>query len=209
MADWHGQHGEDRAIAGLLGNDANRSDGYWIDCGAWKPTVDSTTLYFSQRGWTGVNIEPVRCFFDEIADARPRDVNLHCAVGEKREPARTIYVGEGTGLSTLLEGFDFQQYPTHTELVEVRTLADICEEFPCPPDRFAAFLKVDAEGFESEIFRGADFSRFRPRVIVAEADKLYPDGTPRYHEWEPILIDAGYCFVHADSANRFYSLADR
>ena len=48
------------------------------------------------------------------------------------------------------------------------TLAALCEQHA--PASFE-FLKVDVEGAEADVLRGADFSRFRPKIIVVEAIK--------------------------------------
>jgi FkbM family methyltransferase len=208
MPRWWSQHGEDATIARLLGDDFNRGDGYYVDVGAWSDNVDSVTRAFYDMAWQGVNVEPVQYWFKQLVATRPRDVNLNCAVGEKYEADRHIHVIANTGLSTLLDGFDPGPYEDYYETVEVRTLADICAEYPCPPDRFFAFGKIDVEGFEAEVLRGADFSTFTPRVLCIEADKLYPDGTPRVDGWEPILLSAGYRYVYSDPANRYYVRGD-
>ena len=33
--------------------------GFYIDVGAQHPTIDSVSLAFYERGWTGIDIEPV------------------------------------------------------------------------------------------------------------------------------------------------------
>jgi FkbM family methyltransferase len=195
---------EDFTISWLLGDEwKDKSNGWYVDVGAWHPEIDSVTHHFYSRGWLGVNIEPVAEWFALYGNARPRDVNLNCAVSDQRGSV-TIYVGEQTGLSTLDGSFNFREHRSHTERVEVRTLADICDQYPCPRDRFFAFLKIDVEGHELAVLRGADFDRHRPRVIVAEADKLHADGTPTYYDWEGILLAADYRYVRDDKANRFY-----
>ena len=65
------------------------------------------------------------------------------------------------------------------------------------------FLKVDVEGAERGRAAGADWRRFRPKVVLVEA--IAP-GTmaPSHEEWEPILFGAGYGFAFFDGLNRFY-----
>lgn len=69
------------------------------------------------------------------------------------------------------------------------------------------FLKVDVEGFEREVLAGADWSSFRPRVVVMEATMPKSD-EPAHAAWEPILFEAGYRFAMFDGLNRFYAHAD-
>ena len=62
--------------------------------------VDSVTRAFYERGWSGINIEPLDEYFDRLMQARPRDTNLKVAVG-REVGLRAFHAIEGTGLSTL------------------------------------------------------------------------------------------------------------
>src|SRR2546422_7104389 len=55
-------------------------DGFYVDVGAGHPNLDSVTQLFYERGWSGINIEPGPHYAD-LAENRPRDVNLRVAVG--------------------------------------------------------------------------------------------------------------------------------
>jgi hypothetical protein len=64
-------------------------------------------------------------------------------------------------------------------------------------------LKIDVEGAEGDVLFGADWQRFRPKVIVAEA--VAPmTSEPSWQDWEPFLIAQRYRFVLFDTLNRFY-----
>ena len=80
------------------------------------------------------------------------------------------------------------------------TLAALCEQHA--PASFE-FLKVDVEGAEADVLHGADFSRFRPRIIVVEAIKPLTL-SPAWDEWEPLLARHGYAYVWDDELNRYY-----
>jgi hypothetical protein len=82
----------------------------------------------------------------------------------------------------------------------VTTLSDLCAAH-APPQ--IEFLKVDVEGAETEVLRGADFVRFRPKVIVIEAYKPITM-EPAYAEWEPVLAAHGYATAWDDELNRYY-----
>jgi hypothetical protein len=55
--------------------------GFYIDVGSQHPDIDSVTRAFYDRGWRGVNIEPVPAYIELLRAARPRDVNLGIALG--------------------------------------------------------------------------------------------------------------------------------
>ena len=88
--------------------------------------------------------------------------------------------------------------------VPIWTLAQVVADHVRGP---VDFLKVDVEGFEREVLAGADWSSFRPRVVVMEATVPKSD-EPAHEAWEPMLFEAGYRFAMFDGLNRFYAHAD-
>ncbi|WP_322023347.1 FkbM family methyltransferase [Burkholderia sp. BCC1977] len=181
--------------------------GFYIDVGANEPIEDSVTKAFYERGWHGVNVEPVTEHFDALVQDRPRDINLACALGEK--PGRlTLYEIDARGLSTNAPEIANRYRESgrlHGEReVEVRTLADVCEAY-APRD--IHFLKIDVEGFERNVLLGADFKRFRPWILVIESTE--PNSpVDNSAEWESIVTDAGYEYAYFDGLNRFYVAAE-
>ena len=177
--------------------------GFYVDVGAADPDADSVTRAFYDRGWHGVNIEPVPSMARRIADARPRDVTLEIAAGA-RDGSTILHVVPGTGLSTINSAdaarLERDGHDLHPLTVSVRQLSAILDEHA--PDTIH-FLKIDVEGAEREVLEGCDFKRHRPRVILVEATR--PKTTEPAHEgWEPLLLDAGYRFAWFDGLNRFY-----
>lgn len=183
--------------------------GFYIDLGASEPSDDSVTRAFYDRGWHGINVEPADAPFARLAAARPRDVNLKVFVGAQQGEQRFFLVGEGVGLSTASPEFAEQHraagWAISDTTVPVTTLAAICAEHVSGPIHF---LKVDVEGAERAAFEGADFTRYRPWIILVEAT-LPNSQTPSHGEWEDLLTAAGYRFVYFDGLNRFYVAAEQ
>jgi FkbM family methyltransferase len=195
----------------------NQVEGFYIDVGAWDPVIDSVTQWFYLRGWRGINVEPTLQYFEQLQEQRPRDVNLRCAVSDNTgtEILRLVH---GSGLSTICEldsqfSEDIEEGGFFTEVVEVTatTLSNICAEY-VPDGVEIDFLKIDVEGAESAVLIGADWERYRPRVLVIEAiaplvlgvgmDRPKPEITS--HVWDEFVREAGYLFALADGVNQFY-----
>jgi FkbM family methyltransferase len=196
----YAQNFEDVMLWRALGHVKN---GFYIDVGANDPLVESVTKIFYEAGWSGINIEPLSSHFADLQRDRPRDVNLCCAAGSSKGEIE-IWECDVRGWASA----DKAAIEKHTalgnigryHLVPVVTLAEICSQHA--PDEIH-FLKIDVEGYERSVLEGMNFQRFRPWVVVVEATR--PNSTDEvFHQWEDLLVKAGYIFVYADGLNRFY-----
>src|SRR6266487_1233476 len=93
----YAQNGEDFLLWRLL---YDIDAGTYIDIGACDPEIDSVTRAFYDRGWSGINIEPVAAYWERLCRSRPRDVNLNFAAGAS-DGERDFFIVDNTGLSTL------------------------------------------------------------------------------------------------------------
>ena len=180
--------------------------GFYIDVGASHPTNLSVTRAFYDRGWRGLNIEPLPEMAAALAQARPRDVVVQAACGAAAGRAvfhRVEHMAQ-TGLSTLDAGEAARHAGRGARVQEldvpVATLAELCRQHVRGD---VHFLKIDAEGAEAEVLAGADLGAVRPWIVLVEATRPATDEAPDL-AWEPALLDAGYRFVWFDGLNRFY-----
>jgi FkbM family methyltransferase len=178
--------------------------GFYIDVGANDPDQDSVTKAFYERGWRGINVEPVPQWFERLEKERPRDINLQLALGA--EPGEImIYEIPDTGLSTAEKKFAEQHeaergYQSRMLSVKMDTLSRVCERFHLSPIHF---LKIDVEGAEKAVLQGADFGKTRPWIVLVEA--TFPNSVEEsYSDWEPLLLNAGYEYAYFDGLNRYY-----
>ncbi|MEO7148571.1 MAG: FkbM family methyltransferase [Rhodanobacteraceae bacterium] len=197
------QNGEDVLLYRAL---KHVQHGFYIDVGAQDPREDSVTRAFYERGWHGINIEPVEHWHRLLEEDRPHDINLRVAVSDEASELRLFEV-EGTGLSTSDEDYAahyrFQGLVVHEHRAPCVTLAQICNEQHV---ELVHFLKVDCEGAEAAALRGMPLEHIRPWVILVEASEPNSN-VPNYQQWEPGLTSRGYQFIYADGINRYY-LAD-
>ncbi len=186
-----------RALKGI-------GQGFYIDVGANDPNQDSVTKAFYDRGWRGINIEPVGEWYEKLQKDRPDDINLKIAVGARKGDL-DFYEIPGTGLSTSNELFSKQHeqergYTARQIKVPVNTLTAICEQYAQPDIHF---LKIDVEGDEKSVLEGIDFSRIRPWIVIVEST-IPNRPIENYQDWEQILLKADYKYAYFDGLNRFY-----
>jgi hypothetical protein len=68
-------------------------------------------------------------------------------------------------------------------------------------------LKIDVEGAEKAVLKGASISKYRPWVLVVEATR--PNSTEDVSsEWENLVLEAGYSQTLFDGLNKFYVRKD-
>lgn len=180
--------------------------GTYVDVGAADPTVDSVTRAFYERGWSGLNVEPIPEYVGRLRSERPRDVTVDACAGGGPGRAQLAAVA-GTGLSTLVEAvrseIEADGYDVETLDIRVDTLDSLLLEAGYD-GRDIHFMKIDVEGYEDEVMKGLDLSRWRPWVLVVEA--THPrTGRPTHDTWEPAVLDAGYLPCLFDGLNRFYA----
>jgi FkbM family methyltransferase len=200
----YAQNHEDVVLARLF---RQQDAGFYIDVGAGHPVDDSVTKHFSDAGWRGINVEPMPREHQLLCVERPNDVNL-CVALSDYEGHATLYEAppENRGASTLVPEIAARyREQTFTAVpVPVTTLAQACAAHADGP---IDFLKVDVEGSELAVLRGADFDRFRPRVLVVEATE--PNSVIASHDaWESLLFKCGYRCTLFDGLNRFYAQHD-
>src|ERR1700694_3309544 len=177
--------------------------GFYVDCGAYDPTRASVTKTFYDRGGRGINIEPIPSLLQKFVVQRPFDTNLAIAVSDGSDGAE-FYEIAGTGLSTLFHAIAQQHTKAglSTRVIKVPTtaLSDVLRQF-APSE--IHFLKIDVEGAEHLVLRGADFDRFRPWIVLVEATHPATQ-QPSGKAWEETLLNAGYDFAYFDGLNRFH-----
>jgi FkbM family methyltransferase len=178
-------------------------DGFYIDVGAHHPEIDSVTKHFYDKGWSGINIEPLVENWTRFAEFRPRDINLDVALGDHDGEAVLNVVTE-LGYSSFERKYADKARGVGTRCrersVQVRRLDTITEAHQVSE---AHFLKIDVEGAEAKVLAGWDPAKFRPIVVVIEST-VPMSSEPNYESWEWMLTRSDYSFQYFDGINRFY-----
>ncbi len=162
----YSQFGEDLFITTLLGYEA--TEGVFIDIGCYHPIEFSNTYIFSQRGWTGVAIDPNPLWADVWKKYRPRDHFLNAAVSSTTGEALYLMNRRYPAVNKLVSAEPPEGLSPDESLTTIPTmrLEDIANKLL--PGKEIDLVNIDCEGHDLAVLESIDFSRMRPRVIAVE-----------------------------------------
>jgi FkbM family methyltransferase len=185
---------------------AGQERGTYIDIGAGHPIAGSVSFWFYRRGWSGVVVEPQDNLARLHRRLRSRDSLVQSLIGRGDEELDFYVFDRLHGLSTTVKDYaGAAKEPFRTLRLKSVSLAQLCQSHSL---KTIDFLKIDAEGAEGEIIAGADWTRFRPGIVVIEA--IAPgSGEATWEKWEHLLLANGYRFALFDTLNRFYVAEER
>ena len=184
--------------------------GFYIDVGANDPVMDSVTKTFYDRGWRGINIEPLPVVLKRLEEERPRDTNLRVLVGDREATVDFFEIPEDDRLSTMDQQIaqghaERLGYSVRRSHLPLTTLSRICEEHQV---KEIHFLKIDVEGHEAEVLRAFDLHRWRPWILLVESTLPYSQ-IDSSHNWEHLVTTAGYSCVFFDGLSKFFLAQER
>lgn len=203
----YAQDGEDLILDRLLDG---QPAGFYVDVGAHHPLRFSNTYLFYLRGWRGINIDAEPGSMRPFRRYRSRDINVECGVAA--QPGKLPYYRFN---EPALNTFDqaearLKDRPPYRFVervdVAVRRLDDLLTEY-LPVGQGIDFLTIDVEGKDREVLESNDWSRFRPRFVLAETlrtDMLNLSSCPVVQ----FLSDRGYKPVAKAYNTSFFARVD-
>ena len=180
---------------------ANIENGSYIDIGAYDPVHDSVSAHFYEKGWRGINVEPVIERFEKYASLRDEDLTLNFLIGSV-EGEQVFHEILGTGLSTVdVElASKIKDYSKISRLAKVITLDSL---FEMSPNEEIHWMKIDVEGSEEQVLNGWVENKKRPWVIVIEAT-VPRTRVRRSFKNNATLINFDYKFAYFDGLNEYF-----
>jgi FkbM family methyltransferase len=178
VTKYYSQNGEDFLLCNLL---EYKDRGFYVDVGAFDGVHLSNTYSFEQQGWPGICVEPNPRYFQLCKRSRPLALCLNFACVADEDVKTVEFYEEELGLLSGVyadreddvraryqgRGLAFEGFSTRT--VPAATLNSVLSK-NLPHGTEIDFISIDVEGTELEVLRGVDLSRFRPRVLLIEAN---------------------------------------
>jgi len=182
-----------------------------LDVGANEGQYAQLLRAHGYRGWI-VSFEPVEGPFAELSARADEDAHwraFRLALGARSE-RRTIAVAEVTQLSSLrrLNRYAAVELPgatevTHTEEIEVAALGERWEELLEGIPTRRPFLKLDTQGWDLEVLRGAEpiVERLAGIQLEASVTPIY-EGAPTFTQTIEHVFALGFGLTGTFPVNR-------
>ena len=163
------QEGEDILLDRIF---KGKKNGFYVDVGAHHPMRFSNTYFFYRKGWSGINIDSMPESMKEFEKYRKRDINLELGVAQQ-PGILDYYVFNEPALNT----FSVKTAQKHKSKknnyfvkkiikIKVKPLHEILDYHL--KNRKIDFLNVDVEGFDLNVLKSNDWSKYRPRIVLVE-----------------------------------------
>lgn len=204
------QCGQDLVVEYLIDATANR---LFLDLGANDGVTASSTYRLEKNGWKGMLVEPNVNLFPSLVANRTNSTLMSCAVGNVMGVMTLQTSRAHSTLGTLVndrESYQFQRLSLESGGIQqiqmlpvpVIPLSDILkiyrEVFDSSPD----FLKVDVEGFETQVIKSLISTFSMPSVVEVENNE-------RGSDVANMLLQRGYSLeVVMDSFVEIWSLRE-
>ncbi|MFT3807432.1 FkbM family methyltransferase [Arenimonas sp.] len=200
----------------LLGE---RTDGLFVEVGAFDGTSFSNTSCLADVGWSGILVEPVPEFAtacrSKYAD-HPGIRVVEAAVGAAAGVVELTVAGTLTTASkSSLEAYKGLDWAApsvsqaHVISVEQLTLDSILTD--AGVNRPIDVLVVDVEGGEADVFAGFSMDRWQPTLMIVELEHTHPD-LHRVSRGDAVLQrtieEHGYSVVYKDAINTVFASRD-
>jgi FkbM family methyltransferase len=198
---YQAQHGEDRWLESFFGG---KTDGVFVEVGAYDGMVLSNSYFFESIGWRGVLVEPDPVKAARCRANRPNSQIFECAaVGSPEANEISFYAVEGGQVYSTVNMTDehrkrLSSYGlSFTETrVKAMTLDRILEAAKLSR---IDFVTIDVEEGELEVLRGFDVQRWRPEAVMVETNSRF-----RSAEIRRYFVERGYVFHYSIVNNDIY-----
>ncbi len=172
----YSQGGEDIVIDNIF---STKSKGYYVDVGAHHPYRFSNTFKFYEKGWEGINIDPLPNMKEKFDKERPRDFNLEIGISLKSgnlnyymfsEPAINTFDEDIATAWLNNETLDHPAKLVDKKLIPVVRLETILDQH-LPKNTEIDFLNIDVEGLDFEVLQSNNWGKYKPKLIACEIHK--------------------------------------
>jgi FkbM family methyltransferase len=181
----------------------DKKDGFFIECGAGDGVICSCCLFFEQRRWKGINVEPSAVDYKKLVTNRPNALNLQIGLGDYGHKATFASTIEGpSGLG----GFEWTPEQKQKRMEYGCVFQDVEVEITTYRELIGGNVKkvdlfvLDVEGYELKVIKGMVGSKVLPDLICVEYGRI------NLEDLKKMLLPMGYRFDFLSFNNAFFAM---
>lgn len=188
-----------------------KSDGVFVDVGAYDGITYSNTWGLADAGWSGICYEPL--FFNQCRENHigHNVIIVPSCVGNYEGYAEIAVAG---AVSTINEGYLNSEYwkgdyqNAQKISVPIIMLDESLLDNGIKP--FFDVLSLDVEGGETDALLGFDLYYWQPKMAIVEVQELHPakELTLQAHFINEYFKNCGYEKIYCDEINNIYVRRD-
>ena len=196
----HSEHAEEWIVRDFF---SDRRDGVFVDVGANHYEHFSNTYYLETAlGWSGLAVEPQGKFAADYAEHRPLTRFVPLFVSDVSDSQALLYVPSNDRVASFDKRFAEAESNSSAQSISAKTttLDDILDRHAID---HVDFLSIDIELHEPQALKGFSIDRFRPTLVVIEAQLPVRQQILDYFATHGYVVLAKY--LRADPENLWFA----
>jgi len=198
----YSRNGEDQYLKKIF---KNKTNGTYVDIGAYHPYRFSNTLLLHKKGWKGVNVDINKESIELFNIARPNDINLNIAIGSKNKKQIFYYKKKRHPMNTLNKEFAKKYFFKFEgfigrNIIMTRTFNYVFKKIKKKID----LLDIDVEGHEYDVVKKIDFKKIIFNIILIEISHFNKLSIKNAKKIKLLLLRNGYKYIKSFAETSVY-----
>jgi len=144
-----------------------KNKGTYIDIGAYHPYRFSNTYLLHKKGWNGINVDINKKSIDLFNIARPNDINLNIAIGDKNKIQTFYYKKKNHPMNTLNKKF-VKKFWNNKDHIKKNKIMTRTFNYLTKKIKKVDLLDIDVEGTEYNVIKKINFKKISFKIILIE-----------------------------------------
>jgi|TARA_B110000914_G_scaffold19322_1_gene14627 FkbM family methyltransferase len=182
---------EDQYLKKVFGKKTN---GIYLDVGAFHPYRFSNTYLLYRKGWSGINVDINKESIDLFNIARPQDVNLNIAIGDKNQKQIFYYKKKRHPMNTLNKEFAKRFFNNKGDIKKSKIMTRTFDYLVGKVKKID-LLDIDVEGNEYSVVKKINFNKIKFNVILIELTKFNKQTKASTQKIHRLLLSKNYKYI--------------
>ena len=197
----YSKNGEDQYLKRIF---KNKKKGIYLDVGAYHPYRASNTCLLYKKGWSGINVDISKESIDLFNIARPNDINLNIAIGDKNKVQTFYYKKQRHPMNTLNKEFAENYFYKKKTRIKKSKIMTRTFNYLVNDIKNIDLLDIDVEGNEYEVIRKINFKKVSFKIILIERTHFNKKTINNNKKINQLLLKENYKYVKSFGETNIY-----